>query len=419
MEKLTDRAFINSWLEYFGISRPVLALSLARMADAMGNSILFILIPLYVAKLPHDYFSFAVPVMVGILISAFGFFTSIFQPVMGALTDWLGRRKIMIQVGLALIGLSTLAFIGAGNYLDLLLLRLLQGLGVALTIPASLSLMTAITHKKTRGGSMGVFSTFRMIGFAIGPMIGGYLQVRYGFDAAFYVGAGFIFLAMLFVHLWVNEIPIQQSKDFKERFKWIDLDLIDPGIVSAATATFAMAMAFSMVTTLENEINARLNITAFGFSVAFSMLMVGRLVFQVPLGKYSDYIGRKPLILAGLLLMSISTALLGLAQNSTHLIILRLAQGVAAAGIASPAFALTADLSTEGGEGRQMSLITMGFTLGIAVGPLLAGVLAVVSYELPFFAIGFLCLLDVPLVLRYLPETVQRKTVLFRPQESS
>jgi MFS family permease len=92
---------------------------------------------------------------------------------------------------------------------------------------------------------------------------------------------------------------------------------------------------------------------------------------------------------------------------------------VAAAGIASPAFALTADLATEGGEGRQMSLITMGFTLGIAIGPLLAGLLAVISYELPFVVIGFLCLLDVPLVLKYLPETVQSKTVIFQPQESS
>ena len=388
------------------------------MADAMGNSILFILIPIYVAKLPHEYFSFAVPVMVGILISAFGLFTSIFQPLMGALSDWLGKRKALIQAGLALIGLSTLAFIGAQNYMHLLLLRLLQGLGVALTIPASLSLMTAITEKKTRGGSMGVFSTFRMVGFAIGPVVGGYLQVKHGFDAAFYVGAGFIALAMLFVHLWVNEVPVLNSKEIRERFKWLDLDLINPGILSAATATFAMAMAFSMVTTLENEINAKLNITAFGFSVAFSMLMVGRLIFQVPLGKYSDYIGRKPLILAGLVVMALSTALLGIAQNMTHLVILRLAQGVAAAGIASPAFALTADLSTEGGEGRQMSLITMGFTLGIAVGPLLAGILAVVSYELPFFAIGLLCLLDVPLVLRYLPETVRSSKVLFQPQET-
>lgn len=416
---MVNRELLNSWLEYFGINRPVLALSLARMADAMGNSILFILIPIYVAKLPHEHISFAVPVMVGILISAFGFFTSFFQPIMGAVTDWFGKRKVMIQCGLAIIALSTLSFIGAENYLHLLLLRLLQGLGVALTIPASLSLMTAITQKKTRGGSMGIFSMFRMIGFAIGPVVGGYLQVTYGFDAAFYAGAAFIALAMVLVYLWVREVPVEKSSDFKERFKWLDLSLVNPGILSASTATFAMAAAFSMVTTLENEINARLDITAFGFSIAFSMLMVGRLIFQVPLGKYSDYIGRKPLILGGLVLMSISTALIGIAQTSTHLIILRLIQGVAAAGIASPAFALTADLSTEGGEGRQMSLITMGFTLGIAIGPLLAGILAVVSYELPFFIIGLICLLDVPLVLRYMPETVQSSRVIFQPQETS
>jgi MFS family permease len=43
---------------------------------------------------------------------------------------------------------------------------------------------------------------------------------------------------------------------------------------------------------------------------------------------------------------------------------------------------LAADLSKGGGEGRQMSIITMGFGLGIALGPLIAGILAVYSSEL-------------------------------------
>lgn len=404
-------------VETLGINKGVMALSIARMADAMGNSILFILIPLYVAKLPKEHLGLAVPILVGLLISLFGFITSIFQPIMGALSDKLNKRKSLIQAGLGLIGLSTLFFMFAENFTHLLILRTLQGVGVAVTIPASLSLMTAITEKDSRGGSMGVFSTFRMIGFAIGPVIGGYLQVHYSFDAAFYLGATLIFASMIFVQIWVREVKIDVPEKVTKRLKVFDLSLYGSGILTAALATFVMACCFSMVTTLENEFNARLDMTAIGFSIAFSMLMVGRLIFQVPLGYFSDKWGRKPFILAGLVLMALTTIVLGEVQTMEQLIVVRLLQGVAAAGVAAPAFALAADLSQTGGEGRQMSVVTMGFGLGIAVGPILAGLLAIFFFELPFLVIGLASLVGAWFVYLHMPETVRTETALFGPGE--
>ncbi|MEJ2364615.1 MAG: MFS transporter, partial [Deltaproteobacteria bacterium] len=89
----------------------------------------------------------------------------------------------------------------------------------------------------------------------------------------------------------------------------------------------------------------------------------------------------------------------------------RLFQGVASACIAAPAFAVVADLSQSGGEGRQMSVITMGFGLGLAAGPLLAGLLAVLFFELPFLVGGLMSLAAALIVLRYMPETVERKAL--------
>jgi MFS family permease len=404
---------IEKIIDTLGITKGVMALSIARMADAMGNSILFILIPLYVAELPKEYVDFPVPILVGTLISLFGFIAAIFQPLMGALSDKLNKRKILIQVGLAVIGFSTVVFIFADNFMHLLILRTLQGLGVAITIPAVLSLMTAITEKQSRGGSMGVYSTFRIIGFAIGPVVGGYLQVHYGFDAAFYLGSGFIFFSILLVQLWVKEVKIETPENATNRLKVFDLSLYGSGILTAALATFVMACCFSMVTTLENQFNARLDMTAIGFSIAFSMLMVGRLIFQMPLGHFSDKWGRKPFILGGLVLMALTTIALGEVQTMGQLIVVRLLQGIAAAGVAAPAFALAADLSQAGGEGRQMSVVTMGFGLGIAVGPMMAGLLAVFFFELPFFIIGLASLVGAWLVYQHMPETVNNEATIF------
>ncbi len=398
--------FIYKLKTSIGVNRAVMALSIARMADAIGNSILFILIPLYVVKIPELYLHFPTPVLIGILISVFGFVSSIFQPVMGALTDRLGRRKPLIQIGLVVIGICIILFIFASNFFDLLILRILQGIAVAITIPASLALMTSITKKETRGGSMGVYSTFRIIGFSIGPVAGGFLQRNFGFNAAFYAGAGFVFIAILLVHFWVEEVRGEISNTNKTKFRIFDKELLSKGILATSTATFLMASAFSMVTTLENEFNSKLEITAVGFGIAFSTLMIGRLIFQVPLGHYSDKIGRKPLIIIGLIVMGISTILLGEITTYTQLIIIRLVQGIAAAGIAAPAFAVAADLSKSGGEGRQMSIVTMGFGFGIAFGPLISGLLASVFFELPFFTIGILTTAGAWLVYKYLPETV-------------
>jgi MFS family permease len=85
---------------------------------------------------------------------------------------------------------------------------------------------------------------------------------------------------------------------------------------------------------------------------------------------------------------------------------LRIVQGLASAAIAAPAFALAADLSKRGGEGRQMSIITMGFGLGIATGPLITGILAVQSFTLPFLVLALLTIIGLYIVYRYVPETI-------------
>ncbi|MEJ2536323.1 MAG: MFS transporter [Calditrichia bacterium] len=404
---------MNSFLKSIGLNRAVLALSVARMADAMGNSILFIVIPLFVAKIPHVYFHMPLPVMVGVLLASYGLVNSIAQPFTGALSDRLGKRKILIISGLGVISLATLAFVFASSFLDLFLLRTLQGIGVAMTIPASMALMAVITQKETRGGSMGIYSTLRMAGFATGPLIGGYLKVHFGFNVTFYAGAGLLVIAMLMVYFWVKDVPVPEEAKSSRKFKIIDTSILDSGIVSAAIATFIMASSFSMVTTLENEFNARLQINAFDFSIAFSVLIIGRLLFQIPLGRLSDFIGRKPIIILGMILMAPATALLGESGSFYHFILLRIFQGIAAAGVAAPAFAVAGDLASTGGEGRQMSIITMGFGLGLAIGPLLAGLLAVVFFELPFLTVGFLSLVGAWVVYHYMPETVEGGKVLF------
>jgi MFS family permease len=405
---------MQKFLEDLGVNRTVVALSMARLGDAIGNSIIFIVIPLYVAQLPSPLFQLPETVRVGILISSFGLMSAILQPFMGAISDRLGKRKLLIMLGLLVMGLGTLAFIYANNFSELLILRSLQGIGVALTIPAALAIMATATHQTTRGGSMGIYTTMRMVGFATGPLLGGFLYDRYGFTMAYVAGAAFIFLGLFLVQIWVKEDHSQAAKEKlaaqrAKPFKVFDAGLITGGILGVALATFLMAGDFSMISTLETQFNSRLNMTAFGFGVGFSAMIIGRLVFQLPLGKASDKIGRKPFIISGLVFMAPITGMLGFVMTSLQFVILRLLQGVGSAAIAAPAFALAGDLAKEGGEGRQMAVVTTGFGLGTAIGPLMAGIFAAYSFWLPFVIAAAVTLVGAWVVQRTTPETVERE----------
>ncbi|MGW8143731.1 MAG: MFS transporter [Anaerolineales bacterium] len=390
----------------FNGNRIVMALSFARLGDAVGNSILIVVIPLYVAKLPSLWLPFPEPVRVGILISLYGLVAALFQPVFGAISDRIPYRKNLILVGLVIMGVATFSFIFTTRYADLIILRVVQGIGVAITIASSMALLATATQKATRGGSMGIYSTMRMVGFAMGPLLGGYLLDHYGFNLAFIAGTVFILLGLGSVLIWVNEPEEDHQVEKRGGFRLFDRNILTAGIIGAGLATFVMAIDFSMIAALENEFNQRLNQAAFGFGIAFSAMMFSRLLFQVPLGRLSDRWGRKPLIIAGLILMVPSTALLGYVDSTFQLTSVRAFQGLASAAIAAPAFALAADLSRVGSEGRQMSIVTMGFALGIAIGPLMAGIFAVHAFTTPFLIGAVLSVIAAWVVFQYVPETV-------------
>ncbi len=399
----------RKFVENNGGNRTVLALSVARLGDAVGNSIVFIVIPLYVAQLPSPMFQFSEALRVGILISLFGVVTAVLQPLMGAVSDYAGRRKIFIQAGLLLMAFSSLGYVIANRYSQMLIFRSLQGLGVALTVPAAVALLATSSNRRTRGGSMGIYTAFRMAGLAIGPLLGGFVYDRYGFNVTFYLGAGFILVGIILVQLWVKDLPEtneQKEQKKKRSFQILNVGLLSGGLLGASFASLVMAGAFSMITTLEKQFNQRLNETAFGFGLAISALTISRLIFQIPLGRWSDKIGRKPLIIGGLLLMAPATVILGYVGSTLQLTAARVFQGIASAGIAAPAFAVAADLAKKGGEGQQMSFITVGFGLGIGLGPLMTGLLVGYFFELPFIVMGGLCLLAAWVVFRFVPETV-------------
>jgi MFS family permease len=393
---------VSDWLkrawDALGLNRMVIALSFARMADAIGNSLLFVVIPLYVKK--QATIDIPLPILVGLLISGYGFSAATLQPFMGSFSDRFGHNKRFIQLGLLLLGGATLAFIWAQSFVTMLILRMVQGAGLAMEIPSTMTMMTVATRHETRGGAMGVYTTFRMAGLAVGPVVGGFLHDYIGFTWTYIIAAAVLFLAVIIV-----QFAIEAGQTIKKtgKKKTSFLSMINPPILSATFATVVMAASFTLISTLENEFNERLRIGAFEFGVAFSALMLGRLIFQIPLGHSSDKYGRKPFILCGLILLAPATAVLGVVTDIWEFSGARFVQGVASASIISPALAFASDMSKKGGEGRQTSVVTMGFAAGIAIGPLIAAFLSLVFFEFPFLVMAGLIAISGIIIAIFMP----------------
>jgi multidrug resistance protein len=132
---------------------------------------------------------------------------------------------------------------------------------------------------------------------------------------------------------------------------------------------------------------------------------LAQFLFTPFLGALSDRIGRRPVILASLLIEAVSFAITGLAGTLPLLLLGRFVGGLGASNIGT-AQAVVADVTSEKDRAKGMGLIGASIGLGFVVGPAAGGVLSGVSSALPFWIASALALVNAGLVIFLLPETL-------------
>lgn len=129
----------------------------------------------------------------------------------------------------------------------------------------------------------------------------------------------------------------------------------------------------------------------------------------VSVGRLGDMVGRRRLLLAGLALFTVSSALCGAAPSLFVLIAARLVQGLGAAIMLSLAMALIGETVPKDRTGSAMGLLGTMSAIGTALGPSLGGVLiATLGWRAIFLVSVPLGLLTFVLAQRYLPADRQR-----------
>ena len=396
----------------FGTDRRVVVLALARMADAVANSFLIIVLPLYIASgelaLPgfEGVVVLGIPVtielLIGVALSLFGFLNSFAQPFTGRLSDRTGRRKIYILFGLGVLAVTSVAYAFVESYEALVVVRAIQGLGGAFVIPTTIALVNDLARSDAeRGGNFGVFNTFRLIGFGFGPIVAGLVVqggpytassavTLSGFNAAFGVAVLGALVSFTLVTVLIEEPPITAA-DASDDLSVSVLDdgsgrVLDP-IFVLGVGTLFMAISIALFATLQEPINRRLGQGPTWFGIQFSAVVIANVVLQVPIGRAADRIGRRPFLVWGLVLLVPAVLAQGLVASPWSMLFVRLVHGVSVAMVFAPALASAGDLAGEGESGTTLSVLTMAFGLGTAIGPLVSGLLFGYGFLVPF-AVG-------------------------------
>ena len=113
----------------------------------------------------------------------------------GRLADLFGRRRLFL-VGVTLFGLSSVACAVAPTDLALIVARLIQGAGAALTQPLALANATAIMPSERRGWVIGVLASAGTTCLMIGPLLGGLLVETVGWRWVFLLNVPVVALAV-------------------------------------------------------------------------------------------------------------------------------------------------------------------------------------------------------------------------------
>jgi DHA1 family tetracycline resistance protein-like MFS transporter len=158
------------------------------------------------------------------------------------------------------------------------------------------------------------------------------------------------------------------------------------------------------------------NASDWEIGLLFGSFSFMQLIFAPILGRWSDRIGRRPVLLLSILGTAISFVILGLANSLLLLFVGRLIDGMSGGNI-STAQAYIADVTPPEKRSAAMGIIGAAFGLGFVFGPAIGGLLGHYSMQLPFFVAAGLAFINAIAILLFLPESLPKEQRMQHPAE--
>lgn len=335
------------------------------------------LLPLFTKSLGAD------PAMLGFVAASSTITGIVFKAPSGALSDILGRRKVMMM-GMAVFGLVPFLYLLVNSYWQLTAVRFLHGFATAIFGPVAAA-MVADFFDKQRGEKIGWYASAVTTGKLLGPLLGGYILLVTDFKHSYLIvgiiGITSLIIAMLGIkenarkeNMQKEPQPVRYAlRKMRQGFAEVLSDF-RISIVSAVDALSYLAVG-ALETFLPLYGIFVLGLDSGKVGILFAVQAITTLMSRPVMGRLSDTIGRKPMIISGLMVSALS---LGAVTQISNFYLLMLVVAVYGLGVAitdSSTTAMIADLSKARNYGAAMGVQGTILDIGHASGPILAGIM--------------------------------------------
>jgi MFS family permease len=321
------------------------------------------------------------PETLALMEGAFGLGMLLFSTPMGTLSGRIGRKPILfISLAGFIVTNLLLAFVNVA--LLFVLIRFVEGMLISGLTPATMSMVGDTIPLAKQGRWIGYLTTAQAVGFALGPGLGGFLSQILGFTSPFLLSAGIALVASLLTvfmvpetlpkHVRVEAGPQKANRGAKARkpkeWRFAGLIwLVAPFLVIDFGMIFTYPFVFPQYPFFFEKV---LHYSTAQYGMLFSVYGMALAVFPLVLGRLSETMPKKPLIVIGSLLF----AALNLFMFAAPLYPLLLA-GAALAGLGSafvePAMgSIYLGATTDENRGQVMGMRGSAISLAVMLGPL-------------------------------------------------
>src|SRR6266545_7088501 len=152
--------------------------------------------------------------------------------VFGTLGDRFGRKRAL-QAGVSIFGLASLGALVADSADQVIAVRAAMGVGAALIMPATLSIIANLFSGKERGKAIAIWAALAAVGIGLGPLTGGLLLEWFDWSSVFMVNVPFAAAALVFGIRYVPESRDPRPGSF---------DLLGAGLSTAGFSVLVYAI---------------------------------------------------------------------------------------------------------------------------------------------------------------------------------
>jgi len=350
--------------------RDLIVVAAAGTIVIMGLGFIIPLFPIYVTQKGANN------LQLGLIISGFTISQFLVQPFFGGLSDRFGRKPFMLG-GMVCYGLVAFLYIFAETLTQVFFVRLLHGVAAGMIWPALAAFVIDQSPLEKRGEIIGILSAVEMLGFAIGPFLGGVLYGWGGMDFPFWGCSLLACSSALMIWSFIqenNSFAPQNFLPWKERYGFSSLRIADVRLL--CLIGFAEAFVWGTIITVLPVMATNLGILPERIGWLFTSYFLVFIILQRPVGRWSDRQGRKKPILWGIIIYTVAVILLSLGGSLLYLLLV-LALAGAGLGIYSPSARVAiADLSSAEVRGANMGIFFTTRMVGFFLGPNVAGLIA-------------------------------------------